>query len=151
EEPAKSAKNQEVFGYGAAFDEALKKIGQITPADFAKRFPTKAAYLDKLTWDPATGKFFDQFQQSPPPGGKRGGGYDFHLNEEELAAFKKNGFVVSERMGAASFSEMLYRIYSRDLPVYIAPDAILQAWHRSYDAMLEDLEQTYLSVALDEI
>ena len=83
--------------------------------------------------------------------GKKGGSYDFHLNAQELVAFQKNGFVVSERMGAASFSEMLYRIYSRDLPVYIAPDAILQAWHRSYDAMLEDLETTYLSVSLDQI
>jgi hypothetical protein len=144
-------KSEEVFGYGAAFDEALKKIGQISPADFARRYPSRAAYLDKLTWDPTTGKFFDQFQQTPAPKGKKGGAYGFHLNEAELAAFKKNGFVVSERMGAATFSEMLYRIYSRDLPVYVAPDAILQAWHRSYDAMLEELEETYLADALGEI
>jgi hypothetical protein len=151
DKPGKAGKNEEVFGYGAAFDEALKKIGQISPADFAKRFPSKADYLDKLSWDPTTGKFFDQFQQSPPPKTKKGGGYNFRLNEQEMAAFKKNGFLVSERMGAASFSEMLYRIYSRDLPVYISPDAILQAWHRSYDAMLEDLETSYLSVSLDQI
>jgi hypothetical protein len=44
---------------------------------------------------------------------------------EELALFKKNGFVVSERMGASSFGEMFYRIYSRDLPVFITADAVL--------------------------
>jgi hypothetical protein len=147
----KKTKQTEPFGYGAAFDEAVKKIGQISPDDFARRYASKAKYLDKLSFDPTTGKFFDQFNQSPPRATKKGGGYDFRLNEDELAAFKKNGFVVSERMGGASFSEILYRIYSRDLPVYVTADAVLQAWHRSYDAMLEELEETYLATSLDEI
>ena len=68
-----------------------------------------------------------------------------------MAAFKKNGFVVSERMGAASFAEQFYRIFSRDLPVFISSDALLHAWHRSYDAILEELEETYLAQSLDEI
>jgi hypothetical protein len=54
-------------------------------------------------------------------------------------------------MGAGSFAEQFYRIYSRDLPVFISADALLHAWHRSYDAMLEELEETYLSKSLDEI
>jgi hypothetical protein len=151
DKPAPAPRPGEALGYGAAFDEAIKKVGQISPEDFARRYPNRAAYLDRLTWDPTTGKFFDAFQQPPPPPTPRGAGYDFRLNADELAAFKKNGFVVSERMGAASFSEMLYRIYSRDLPVFVTADAVLQAWHRSYDAMLEELEETYLSVSLDEI
>src|SRR5262249_9857367 len=76
---------------------------------------------------------------------------DFRLNAAELVKFKQNGFVVSERMGAASFGEMFYRIYNRDLPVYVSSDAMLHAWHRSYDAMLEELEETYLISSLDEI
>jgi hypothetical protein len=143
--PLPRARGEDVFGYGAALDEALKKTGQLSPADFARRFPAKAEYLAGLSWDPTTGKFFHQFQE--PPRGR----FDFRLNEDELAAFKKNGFVVSERMGAASFAQMLYHVYGRDLPVYVAPDPILHAWHRSYDAMLEELEQTYLFASLDEI
>src|SRR5262249_9635924 len=46
---------------------------------------------------------------------------------------------------------MFYRIYSRDLPVYIPTDAILHAWHRTYDSMLEELEETYLYASLNEI
>jgi hypothetical protein len=148
---AKKLKASDPFGYSTAFDETTKKIGQISPEEFARRYPSKAKYVDKLSFDPTTGKFFDQFNQSPPPPTKKGGGYDFRLNADELAGFKKNGFVVSERMGAASFSEMLYRIYSRDLPVYVSADSTLQAWHRSYDAMLEELEETYLATSLDEI
>lgn len=70
--------------------------------------------------------------------------FDFRLNADEIAKFKKNGFVVSERMGASNFVEMYYRIYSRDLPVFISSDAILHAWHHSYDAMLEEIETHYL-------
>jgi hypothetical protein len=151
EPPAPKKAGDDVFGYSAAFDDAVKQIGQITPQEFARRYPGKAEYLEKFGWDSTQGKFFDQFNTASPPVSKKGGGYIFKLNDEELAAFKKNGFVVSERMGAASFSEMLYRVYSRDLPVYISADAVLQAWHRSYDAMLEELEETYLAQSLNEI
>src|SRR5262249_32167438 len=76
---------------------------------------------------------------------------DFRLNTDELAKFKHNGFVVSERMGAPSCTEMFYRIYRRDLPVFVSTDAILHAWHRSYDALLVEIETEMLIPALEEI
>jgi hypothetical protein len=79
------------------------------------------------------------------------GGFDFRLNEAELAALKRNGFVVSERMGASSCGEMFYHIYKRDLPVLITTDAVLHAWHRTYDALLEEVETAMLLPALEEI
>ena len=141
------------LGYGEYFERELKKIGQISPQEFARRYPAPAGYLDRIGWDPTTAKFWDEFNRVPnqPPISKRGGYFDYRLNEMELAKFKENGFVVSERMGAGSFAEMFYRIYSRDLPVFISSDALLHAWHRSYDAMLEELEETYLAATLDKI
>ena len=79
------------------------------------------------------------------------GKFDFRLNADELAKFKRNGFVVSERMGAANFIEMYYRIYERDMPVFVSADAILHAWHHSYDAMLEEIEMGYLHPSLVKI
>src|SRR5262249_50321577 len=73
---------------------------------------------------------------------------DFKLNKAELAAFKRNGFVVSERLGAHSFAQIFYRAYNRHLPVFVTSDALLHAWHRSYDAMLEELEENYLATEL---
>jgi hypothetical protein len=35
--------------------------------------------------------------------------------------------------------------------VFLSSDALLHAWHRSYDAILEQLEETYLAQSLDEI
>lgn len=77
--------------------------------------------------------------------------YDFRLDEREEAVFRKNGFVVSERMRVQSFAEAYYRIYTDDLPVFVSADSVLHAWHRSYDAMLCQLEEHVLSLAMTEI
>jgi hypothetical protein len=185
--PRATAKTARDDGYTARFDAALARIGEITPDEFARRYPGKARYLERLSWDPTTAKFWDKFNLDPnAPGAEvrqRGphakmwaqqrqqlaaqqgkpisldkammqpaaGMYDFRLNRDELAHFKRNGFVVSERMGAKSPTDLFYRIYQRDLPVFITSDALLHAWHRSYDAMLEELEVTYLAPTLAEL
>jgi hypothetical protein len=51
----------DVFGYATAFDQALKKIGQISPQEFAKRYTSKAKYLPQISFDPTTAKFWDDF------------------------------------------------------------------------------------------
>src|SRR5207253_636671 len=115
---------KDVFGYTAAFDAELKKVGQISPQEFSKMFALKDKYLEKLSFNPTEAKFWDSFNLDPSKLPKRYG-YDFRVNKDELDAFKKNGFVVSERMSAGSFAEQFYRIYSRDLPVFITSDALL--------------------------
>jgi len=131
-------------GIEAAFARELQKVGQVSPEAFARRYAGKASYLQKLSWDPTTAKFWDDFS-------KREQRHDFCLNAAELAVFKRNGFVVSERLGSHSFAQIFYRAWNRHLPVFITSDALLHAWHRSYDAMLEELEETYLAPTLDEI
>jgi hypothetical protein len=143
------------LGYTAALERELQKIGQILPADFALRFVGKASYLPRLSWDPTTAKFWDQFNLDPATERHKvrpGAMYDdFRLTAEELALFRKNGFVASERLGADSFAEIYYRIYSRDLPVYVSADALLHAWHRSYDALLQEVEEGYLAPSLEQV
>jgi hypothetical protein len=131
-------------GPDVAFAKELRKVGQISPAEFARRYSGKASYLEKLTWDPTTGKFFEQFN-------RKAGWNDFKLNAAERAAFKRNGFVVSERLGARSFAQIFYRAYNRHLPVFVTSDSLLHAWHRSYDAMLEELEGHFLAAELDAL
>ena len=156
------------FGYTVAFDAELKKLGQISTAQFAARYPAPK-YVGKLSFDPTTAKFFDQVNAEKvkkPATKTREKGFDgkeydrvtpavelpgYKLTDAELAKFKANGFVVTERLGGYSFGEVYYQVYTRDLPVYISSDSVLHAWHRSYDAMLEELELTYLIGALDAI
>jgi hypothetical protein len=157
QDPAAKKEASRGGAYAAAFNAALERIGQITPEEFARRYADKANYLEKLSWDPTTAQFWKDLSLDPKDfrsKGKRnplGPAYDFRLNEQELAVFKKNGFVVSERMGDSSCAKMFYRIYTRDLPVFISSDAVLHAWHRSYDAMLEELEASFLTTSLEQI
>src|SRR5262245_35436204 len=132
--------------------------------------PTTATFWDRFTLDPSKpglklrvrGEEERQMRAWARAAGKpipddepiyisAQGSHDFRLNAKELAKFRQNGFVVSERLGAASCTEMFYRIYKRDLPVFISSDAVLHAWHRSYDAILEEVETAMLMPALDEI
>ena len=156
-DPAKK-KPADPLGYGAAFDAELARIGQITPQQFAARYLDKAKYLAQLSWDATTAKHFDALMLDPaklpldrkkfPPPLPH---LDTRLNDAELAMLKRNGFVVSERLGTRSFGEQFYKVYSRDLPVFISADAMLQAWHHTYDSMLMELEETYFSATLDEM
>jgi hypothetical protein len=140
----------------AAFHAALQQVGQLSPQAFAQRYSSHAHYLPQLSWDPTTAQFWQDFNCDPSerqqqPSSKQRRPFDFRLTERELAVFKQQGFVVSERLGGQSFSELFYRLYSNDLPVFVSADAILHAWHRSYDAVLEELEANYLFHSLTEL
>src|SRR5205823_3458549 len=119
-------------------------------------FPSTATYLPQISWDPTTAAFWNDFNGDPAVlnVGKEPDqpGYrfrDYRLSADELNIFKKLGFVVSERLGGSpsggsSFGDCFYGLWTEDLPVFISCDALLQAWHRTYDAMLEEIEETYL-------
>lgn len=139
-------------GYTAAFKEEIQNIGQISSQEFIQLYPNDSEYLTRITWDPKTAEFWDKFNTDPAihtqDSKQHKRNYDFSLDQEEYSAFSQNGFVVSERLGAQSFAEMFYRIFTNDLPVFVSTDSILHAWHRSYDKALQELEEVYLAPSL---
>ncbi len=72
--------------------------------------------------------------------------YKFTPYEKELAA--KHGFMVTERLSYPTYATAFADAYIKDLPVYISSDAILHAFHRSYDNMLADIESFILEPQL---
>lgn len=137
-------------GFSANYAAELTRIGQISLTDFAEKYPAPTNYLDQITFEATTGEFWNDWNTDPAvynarldPTNKETRSWDFRLNAAELATFKKLGFVVSERLATRSFGEMMYRIYNDDLPIFVSADAILQAWHRTYAGMLQELEETY--------
>ncbi len=157
ERAALASGGAEVFGYGAAFARELDALGQITADQFAALYPPAADYVTEISYDPTSARYWPEFNIPPvqynpwvlPLPHERL--FDFRLDERELAVFQRNGFVVSERLATHSFAEMFYRVWMSDLPVFISTDAILQAWHRSYDMMLEEMEETYLFESIHQI
>lgn len=141
----------EVFGYGEAFKRELAAVGHISPDQFASRFPADSNYLAAVTWDPTTGQYWDLFNTDVPahnagklPNHPEYRFYDTRLNAAELDQFKTNGFVIVPRVASYSFIDLYYKLWKDDLPVFITTDSILHAWHRTYDAILEELEESYL-------
>lgn len=159
ETPARLASDgAAAFGYGPAFDEALAGIGQISPDAFAARFPAPGGYLPQITWDPTTAAFWGEFNadvdalnvgKTPEHPDYRL--FDTRLADPELAVLKTQGFVVSERLGSGTFADLFYKIWKDDLPVFISSDALLHAWHRTFDAMLEETEETFLFNAVESL
>jgi hypothetical protein len=144
-----------IFGYGTRFSQEIQRLGQLPLADFVALYGPTNQYLPAISFDPTTAEFWDQFSLDPAVHNATNAANprltDFRLNTNEFAVFQTNGFVVSQRLGSYSFADIFYKIYSDDLPVFISTDAALQAWHRSYIAMLEELEETYLSPRLQSI
>jgi hypothetical protein len=130
----------ECFGLADRFKEELERIGLMTIDEFALA-EQQPAYLPQLTWDPTTAAFWTNFYTNA----------SFRLNDAELAVFKTNGFVVSERLGNATFGGLYYSVFHADLPVFVTADSVLQAWHRNYLGMLEELEELQLATLVEQV
>jgi len=75
----------------------------------------------------------------------------YELTDDENNLISKNGFVVSERLQKGSFGHQFEDIYHKDLPVFISSDAILHAFHASYDKILKNTELDVLIPRLKEL
>ena len=156
----------EVLGYQSSFDDELEALGLFSVADFSARFGSQPAYLPGISWDPTNSLYWDAFQKDivklgssqtgsvgwePQPDPPRGLLPAFKLSDAELATFRTNGFVVSERLSDKSFGDIYYNIFVRDLPVFITTDSILQAWQRSFSGVLEVIEEGVLAPTLNNL
>lgn len=72
----------------------------------------------------------------------------YSLTADEKFLLDKHGFVVTERLSGYSFGERMLDIYHKDLPVFVSTDAILHAFHCSYDRILKDVE---LGIIIDKL
>ena len=96
-------------------------------------------FVRRATVEPTSSMYFRQIDSA------------FQLTAAEKALWNENGFVVSERIRPGSFMKAFVVGYAADLPVFISTDAILFAFHKSYDAMLKSAEYSVVIPALDQI
>jgi hypothetical protein len=89
-------------------------------------------FVDKININPDTVLYFDSIKAK----------YD--LTEYEESLISDHGFMVTERLADGSFGEILLDIHHNDLPIFVSTDAILYAFHASYDRILRDVELGYL-------
>ncbi len=139
------------LGFSGRFDDELAVLGDLSLDDFRNRFPPPK-HLEHLTWDPTTSKYWSLFNdpnrgwKSTSTGSINLGG--LALTEPETAVMRRQGFVVPERFSTHSFADAYYQIFERDQPVFVTADSMLHAWHRSFDAILEEIETYWVAPVL---
>ena len=147
----------EYLGFEGTFTTALFDRYFDKPADLLKAYPARE-YLGDLPWDVSTAEFWNLFDTDPAVNNVGRDPFkdgwrvvDYRLNADERAILDKNGFVVSERLGTYSFGDAFYDLWTDDLPVYISTDALLQAWHFSFQKCLEETDEIVMAYELESI
>ena len=75
----------------------------------------------------------------------------YELTEYEKSLLCKHGFMVTERLKGGTFGSQFMDIFHKDLPVFISTDAIVHAFHYSYDGMLKSVELEILIKQLKKL
>jgi len=93
----------------------------------------------KIQQFPSTVKYLDSITQT------------FKLTDYEKSLLTRNGFFVTERISNPDIIPMLQAVYNADLPIFISTDAILKAFHESYDQILKGVEISFLIPQLESM
>jgi hypothetical protein len=123
------------------YASAKAALAADTPADatgFLERW--RPAYLTQLPYDPAAAVNLSLIQQSTLP-----------LNAAELDILAKTGLAISARQSFGTFFMGYTGIYANDLPLFVSGDSVLHAVHRSYDAILKEIEYAALQPDLQKV
>jgi hypothetical protein len=119
------------------FDALLEASRDLSPRQFAKQLPP--AKPPKLGFDVTEARFYDEVTTA------------LSLTNRERALLAENGFVIVDHERRYTFGSMYYGIYAQDLPVLVTTDSILHAMHRTFDAVLMDLESQVLLPLMTQI
>jgi hypothetical protein len=114
-----------------AYKDFLKDNKDMTPTDLLEMYPA-GYFLDDVNLSYEDALYFNKIDN------------EYNITGREKEFLRKNGFVVTERLQEESFDKHFRVIYKKDLPVFISTDAILHAYHCSYDAILKDVELNFL-------
>lgn len=117
--------------------QALSELDGLNGAALASKYPL--AFAAPPAYDRASVVGLDKIQAS-----------SLRLSDAGLAALDSRGFAVGDQR-FPSFAYGYQTIYLEDLPLYVSADSILNAVHRSYDAILRSLEAGVLSRDLRQL
>ncbi len=71
-----------------------------------------------------------------------------HFTDAEDALLRKNGFVVLDRLGYASYAVAYHDVFQQQLPVFVSADSILNAVYQASQMLLMSIEQKRLAPRL---
>jgi len=124
------------FSYGQVFNledylQFVQEHQNMTTEELLEMHPA-GVFVDKVNLNPESVLYFDSIATK------------YNLTDYEKSLIADHGFMVTERLAEESFGEILLDIHHNDLPVFVSTDAILYAFHSSYDRILRDVELGFL-------
>ncbi len=122
----------------AALEGTLTELDELDTEQLVSRYPTK--FQEALGYDPKTAIGLDTLQGSA-----------LLLQAPEFQVFEAHGFVISDRQSYPSFTDGYSAIFGEHLPLYVSADSILNATHRSYDKILQQIEEVSLLPRLGQL
>lgn len=128
----------EASAHFAQLSARVERLSVMDAEQLASEYPMQHA--PALVYTPRNAEFIDRIQASA-----------LALDDAELSTLDSNGFVVSSRQQFPTFLRGYAAIYMEHLPVFVSADAMLDALHRSYDAILSDIEQQVLIPSLEQL
>lgn len=141
-----------------AFQDSLRTLKASNYLPGALLLEKQPRYAGEVSFGPSSARNFKLFQTDPNKRVKdpeyvlgfmlltslsHYAPTDFSLNATEMQFFQRNGFVVQPRLGNSSMGNHYYNLYSNDMPVFVTSDAILHAWHWSFDRLFGEIEEEY--------
>ena len=127
-----------VFGQSGfspeAYEQFLEKNKDLNPVSFLNESEPLVPYCNLITNPPDLNKFLylDSLE------------IKLGLTDGEKELLEKNQFMVTERLSFTNFGDAFHEVYRNDLPVFITTDAILHAFHKSYDQILISIEKNVM-------
>ncbi len=122
-----------------AYNAALSQNSGIEYPELVERLGPPRNYVNELPFDSTKARYFEMVSAR------------LRMSEAEIEAYKKNGFVAIDQDRRLNFPAAYRQIFTSDLPLFITSDSILHALHKSYGAMLKELEEVYLREELARI
>jgi Protein of unknown function (DUF3160) len=121
----------------AALGKTLEQAAKTDAPGLLSKYP---AAKGTLGYDPLASSGLDKIQAS-----------DLRLNEAELKVLGEKGLVFVDRQRFPTFLRGYAAVYHQHLPVFVSADAMLDAVHRSYDAILMQVEYAVLVPSLERM
>jgi len=125
------------------FGDLLQKQRGLTPAQFHARYVPRPTAPDALAIDLALVQYLDLIQKRIKPSTEQQ-----PLSDAQRRALSAQGLVVMENRAFPSFGDAFYDVFVNDQPLFVTSDAMLHAFHKSFDQLLQDLEEQYLTPLL---
>jgi hypothetical protein len=121
-----------------AYRDFLNQHQDMTTEELLSMHPA-GAFVDDISLEYQDALYFDSLDVK------------YNFTDYEKSLLDQHGFMVSERLNKISFGEAILEIFHSDLPVFVSTDAILHAFHISYDRILMDVEAGFLKGRLINI